>query len=119
MQLRYTILFVTDLERSRRFYHELLGIPIRSEDASSIELDTGDTTRVQWVLSVLQCIVIVESVAHRKKLQTCGFKMIVAKEAVHSRMGGLGGLLWKNPAQTGFMGSIVIDRAPSIPHNIE
>lgn len=44
MQLRYTILFVTDLERSRRFYHELLGMPIRSEDASSIELDTGETT---------------------------------------------------------------------------
>lgn len=44
MKLRYTILFVTDLERSRRFYHELLGIPIVSEDPSSIELDTGATT---------------------------------------------------------------------------
>lgn len=44
MQLRYTILFVADLERSRRFYHEVLGIPIRSEDPSSLELDTGTTT---------------------------------------------------------------------------
>ncbi len=44
MKLRYTIIFVTDLDRSRRFYHDLLGIPIRSEDNSSIELDTGTTT---------------------------------------------------------------------------
>ncbi len=44
MKLRYTILFVTDLERSRRFYHGLLGIPILSEDPSSVELDTGTTT---------------------------------------------------------------------------
>ncbi|MFN0181760.1 MAG: VOC family protein [Gemmatimonadales bacterium] len=44
MRLRYTILFVDDLTRSRNFYHDLLGIPIRSEDASSIELDTGEAT---------------------------------------------------------------------------
>jgi lactoylglutathione lyase len=44
MRLRYAILFVDDLARSRHFYHELLGIPIRSEDASSVELDTGEAT---------------------------------------------------------------------------
>ncbi|MBM4186366.1 MAG: hypothetical protein FJ206_03535 [Gemmatimonadetes bacterium] len=44
MRLRYAILFVGDLARSRRFYHELLGIPIRTEDASSIELETGEAT---------------------------------------------------------------------------
>jgi len=44
VRLRYTILFVTDLERSRQFYHDLLGIPIRSEDPSSVELDTGEVT---------------------------------------------------------------------------
>lgn len=44
MRLRYTTLFVDDLTRSRRFYHGLLGIPIQSEDPSSIELDTGEAT---------------------------------------------------------------------------
>lgn len=44
MTLRYTILFVTVLDRSRCLCHELLGIPIRTEDDSSIELDTGTTT---------------------------------------------------------------------------
>ena len=44
MQLRYSIIFVNDLDRSRRFYADLLGVPIRSEGRSSIELDTGTTT---------------------------------------------------------------------------
>lgn len=44
MHLRYSIIFVSDLDRSRRFYTGLLGIPVRSEDQSSVELDTGDAT---------------------------------------------------------------------------
>jgi lactoylglutathione lyase len=44
MQLRYSIIFVSDLDRSRRFYADLLAIPILSEDRSSIELDTGIAT---------------------------------------------------------------------------
>lgn len=44
MRLRYAILFVDDLARSRTFYHETLGVPIRSEDKSSVELETGDAT---------------------------------------------------------------------------
>lgn len=44
MRLRYAILFVDDLTRSRHFYHDVLGIPIRGEDASSVELDTGQAT---------------------------------------------------------------------------
>lgn len=44
MRLRYAILFVDDLARSRHFYHGLLGLPIRSEDPSSIEMETGEAT---------------------------------------------------------------------------
>lgn len=44
MQLRYSIVFVSDLDRSRRFYVDLLGIPVLSEDRSSVELDTGAAT---------------------------------------------------------------------------
>lgn len=44
MQLRYSIIFVSDLDRSRRFYADLLGIGVRSEGQSSVELDTGATT---------------------------------------------------------------------------
>lgn len=44
MQLRYSIIFVSDLDRSRRFYADLLGIAVRSEDRSSVEFETGATT---------------------------------------------------------------------------
>ena len=48
MRLRYSIIFVKDLDRSRHFYVDLLGVAIRSEDRSSIELDTGAATLVLY-----------------------------------------------------------------------
>lgn len=41
VELRYVILFVSDLDRSIRFYRDVLGLAIRSEDRDQIEFATG------------------------------------------------------------------------------
>lgn len=41
VELRYAILFVSDLERSIRFYRDLLGLPVESEDRDQAEFQTG------------------------------------------------------------------------------
>jgi len=40
-ELRYCILFVSDLERSIRFYRDLLGLRVVSEDREQADLDAG------------------------------------------------------------------------------
>lgn len=44
MQLRYAILFVSDLQRSLEFYRDLVGLPIRDETVNSVEFDLGGAT---------------------------------------------------------------------------
>ena len=38
------ILYVQDTERSARFYHETLGVPVRNKDKGWVELETKGTT---------------------------------------------------------------------------
>ena len=42
VELRYVILFVSDLDRSIRFYRDVLGLAVRSEDRDQIEFETGN-----------------------------------------------------------------------------
>ena len=44
MQLRYAILFVSDLTRSIEFYRDLLGIRLLEETRTSAEFDAGCAT---------------------------------------------------------------------------
>lgn len=44
MQLRYAMLFVSDLQRSRAFYRDLVGLPVRDETVNSVEFDLGGAT---------------------------------------------------------------------------
>jgi lactoylglutathione lyase len=44
MRLRYVILFVRDLDRSVAFYRDLLGMRVREETKSSVELDAESAT---------------------------------------------------------------------------
>ena len=39
----YTILYITDPVKTRRFYNGLLGLPIKAEHGSYTEFDTGST----------------------------------------------------------------------------
>ncbi len=39
----YTILYITDPVKTRLFYHDLLGLPIKAEHGSYTEFDTGST----------------------------------------------------------------------------
>lgn len=41
VELRYVILFVSDLDRSIRFYRDVLGLTLLSEDRDQVELETG------------------------------------------------------------------------------
>lgn len=41
VELRYTILFVSDLERSIRFYRDVLGLRLMSEDRDQADFDAG------------------------------------------------------------------------------
>lgn len=41
VELRYIILFVSDLERSIRFYRDALGLPVHSEDRDQAEFQAG------------------------------------------------------------------------------
>lgn len=43
MAMRYIILYVSDREASVRFYRDLLGLPVRREQGTYIEFDTGST----------------------------------------------------------------------------
>jgi lactoylglutathione lyase len=44
MELRYAIVFVTDLERSVTFYRDVLGLRVTMEASGWTELATGETT---------------------------------------------------------------------------
>lgn len=52
MKLRYVIVFVTDLERSLQFYRDLVGLPVREADRSSVEFDLGGSTFVIHIAHV-------------------------------------------------------------------
>lgn len=43
LSMRYIILYVNDVHESKRFYADLLGLPIRGEHGLYIEFDTGST----------------------------------------------------------------------------
>ncbi|MFY3790459.1 VOC family protein [Ureibacillus sp. MALMAid1270] len=43
LKMRYIILYVKDHEKSKTFYHEVLGLPIRGEHGTYIEFETGST----------------------------------------------------------------------------
>ncbi|RAL21455.1 VOC family protein [Thermoflavimicrobium daqui] len=43
MSMRYIILYVKDVEKSKEFYRDCLGLPIRGEHGTYIELRTGAT----------------------------------------------------------------------------
>lgn len=43
LKLRYVILYVKDHEKSKHFYNEILGLPIRGEHGTYIEFETGST----------------------------------------------------------------------------
>ncbi|MBS4744703.1 VOC family protein [Bacillus safensis] len=44
MKMKYTILYVNDVEASIYFYQHVLGFPIRLRVESYVEFDTGDVT---------------------------------------------------------------------------
>ncbi|KGR73657.1 VOC family protein [Ureibacillus manganicus] len=43
LKLRYVILYVSNHEKSKHFYNEILGLPIRGEHGTYIEFETGST----------------------------------------------------------------------------
>ncbi|WP_210367141.1 VOC family protein [Bacillus sp. REN3] len=43
MKMGYVILYVSDLEKTKHFYGELLGLKLRNEFGTYIEYDTGHT----------------------------------------------------------------------------
>lgn len=43
LKMRYIILYVKDHEKSKKFYHEVLGLPIRGEHGTYIEFETGSS----------------------------------------------------------------------------
>lgn len=44
MRLTYAIVFVSDMERSTRFYRDALGLPLRFESPGWTEFDAGGST---------------------------------------------------------------------------
>ncbi|CAM5613337.1 glyoxalase [Bacillus safensis FO-36b] [Bacillus safensis subsp. safensis] len=44
MKMKYTILYVNDVELSIYFYQQVLGFPIKLRVESYVEFDTGDVT---------------------------------------------------------------------------
>jgi len=44
MKMKYTILYVNDVEASIHFYHQILGFPIKLRVESYVEFDTGEVT---------------------------------------------------------------------------
>lgn len=44
MKMKYTILYVNDVEASIQFYHHILGFPIKLGVESYVEFDTGEVT---------------------------------------------------------------------------
>jgi lactoylglutathione lyase len=44
IRLRYVILFVADMRKSVRFYHETLQMPLKFQSSEWSELSTGETT---------------------------------------------------------------------------
>ncbi|KIL22674.1 hypothetical protein B4134_0330 [Bacillus safensis] len=44
MKMKYTILYVNDVEASIHFYQQVLGFPIKLRVESYVEFDTGDVT---------------------------------------------------------------------------
>lgn len=43
LKMGYVILYVEDLEKTKHFYRELLGLALRNEFGTYIEFDTGST----------------------------------------------------------------------------
>lgn len=43
LKMRYVILYVTDTEKSKRFYKDILGLKVRGEHGTYIEFETGST----------------------------------------------------------------------------
>lgn len=43
VELRYALLFVSDLDRSIRFYRDVMGLPLLSEDRDQAEFAAGGT----------------------------------------------------------------------------
>lgn len=43
LKMRYVILYVKDQEKSKHFYKDILGLPIRGEHGTYIEFETGST----------------------------------------------------------------------------
>ncbi|WP_088071608.1 VOC family protein [Gottfriedia luciferensis] len=43
LKMNYLILYVSNLEKSLSFYTEILGLPIRGNHGTYVELDTGQT----------------------------------------------------------------------------
>jgi lactoylglutathione lyase len=43
VDLRYAILYVSDLDRSARIYRDAIGLPVRDEDRDSMTFTTGET----------------------------------------------------------------------------
>lgn len=43
LKMRYVILYVGDQEKSKRFYKDILGLPVRGEHGTYIEFETGST----------------------------------------------------------------------------
>lgn len=44
MKMKYTILYVNNVEASIQFYHHILGFPIKLRVESYVEFDTGEVT---------------------------------------------------------------------------
>lgn len=44
MKMKYTILYVNDVEASIHFYQHVLGFPMKLRVESYVEFDTGDVT---------------------------------------------------------------------------
>jgi lactoylglutathione lyase len=44
LSMKYIILYVSDFDKSMKFYKEILGLPVKMEHGTYVEFDTGTTT---------------------------------------------------------------------------
>ena len=44
LSMKYVILYVNDFEKTMNFYNGILGLPIKLQQDTYVEFDTGDTT---------------------------------------------------------------------------
>lgn len=73
--MRYTILYINDLQQSLHFYHDILGLPIRLQQGTYIEFDTGATVlAINTRSSVTEEIgLVVPESSHRSQTFELGF----------------------------------------------